>query len=316
MDKNASCTGRTADEPLLTVAMSMRNAQATIALSVQSLLDQTFRDWELILVDDGSQDASVEIVRGFADSRIRLMVEPESRGLPTRLNQAIDAARGRYFARMDADDVCYPERFARQIAFLEVNPEVDLLGAAAVVFADGGVAKGKLPLRLSHDEICSRPLSGFYLPHPTWLGRTVWFRRYRYDVVATKSQDQDLLLRSYEDSRFACLPDILLGYRQNGVSLRNVLVSRWHYSAALLRHGHRTGRMGRVHLAVLEQIAKGLFDSLAVGAGLTRLLLGHRAQSITSAEAEMWRIVWNSLNGRMPQDSLFSRGMVRNEKNG
>lgn len=299
-------TFRATDEPLLTVAMSMRNAQSTIAFSLQSLLNQTFKNWELILVDDGSQDDSVEIVRRFADPRIRLMVEPAPLGLPTRLNQVIDQARGSFLARMDADDVCYPNRFAQQIAFLEAHPEVDLVGSAAVVFTETGGAKGKLPLHLSHEDICSRPFSGFYLPHPTWLGRMAWFQRHRYDVNATKSQDQDMLLRSYAESRFACLPDVLLGYRQESVSLRKTLVSRKHFSAALLRQGRRTNQMPRARLAVLEQIAKGLVDTFAVSTGLAPYLLRHRAQGLSYAEEVEWRDVWLDLveNNRRSRRNL------------
>ena len=108
---------------LVSIIMSMRNSGATVGAAVRSVLRQTLPDWELIVIDDGSSDQSGAIVEGFHDERIRLVRESSSAGLAARLNQAVALAKGEFIARMDADDVCFPERLARQVARLREDPQ-------------------------------------------------------------------------------------------------------------------------------------------------------------------------------------------------
>jgi glycosyltransferase involved in cell wall biosynthesis len=115
-------------QPLVSVIMSMRNGAATVGATVRSIQLQTLEDWELIVIDDGSSDRSSFIVEAFGDARIRLVRETSSAGLAPRLNQAVALSRGEFIARMDADDVCFPQRLARQIAQLREDPSLDVLG--------------------------------------------------------------------------------------------------------------------------------------------------------------------------------------------
>lgn len=201
-------------EPLVTIGMPIYNAGRYLRPAVVSILQQTLADWELIIIDDGSSDGAAEGIRDICDSRIKVLQDGLNRGLAARLNQAIDLARGRYFARMDQDDISYPERLARQLAMLEENPELDLVAVrCAAIDADDELV-GAMPYALVHEDLCAMPWRGFHLPHPTWMGRTGWFRRYRYASPGPYfCEDQELLLRSYLGSRFATLPEILFAYR-------------------------------------------------------------------------------------------------------
>ena len=277
--------------------MAMRNAERTLPAALASLAGQTYRNWELILLDDGSTDGSVAAARRPADSRVTLRADGMHRGLATRLNEAIDLARGKYLARMDADDVCYPERFERQVAFLETHPEVDLLGTGAMVFAGEGAPLGLFPARARHDEICARPWAGFYLAHPTWMGRLEWFRRHRYDPTVTKAQDQDLLLRAWDSSRYAALVEPLLGYRQEALSLGKVLAGRYFFCRALVRKARATGAPLFALRGLAGQGGKALVDTIAVATGLSRRILRHRAQAFPDREAARWREVWLRFGG-------------------
>lgn len=280
-----------ATRPLVSVVMAMRNAGPTLPAALDSLLGQDYPHWELLLLDDGSTDESVRIAERIGDARIRVIADGEHRGLAVRLNQAVDAARGELIARMDADDVCYPERFSRQLEHLREHPEVDLVASAAVVFARDGEPVGLFAVRTAHPEICARPWAGFYLPHPTWMGRSAWFRAFRYDPQAFKAQDQGLLLRAYTSSRFAAIAEPLLGYRQDAIPLRKVLVSRYHFSRALARSRPRYALRG-----VLGQAVKALFDTVAITTGLERTLLRHRARPLARHQLDRWREVWRSVN--------------------
>ena len=282
----------TGPAPLVSVAMSMYNASGTLAAALRSLRLQTMRDWELILVDDGSADDSVENARLQWDERINLTVDGQRKGLPTRLNQAVSVARGRYVARMDADDIAYPERFERQIAFLEAHPEVDLLGTGGIAFRGAGEPLGLLPVKTTHEEICAAPWSGFPLAHPTWMGRLDWFRRSAYRACARRCEDQDLLLRTYRDSRFACLPEPLLGYRQERVSVKNIATGRLHYAHALWRTGMAGGDWKLALRGVRTQCMRAVVATAMVAGGGGDRVLRRRFTAAGHAEQARWRQVW------------------------
>lgn len=120
------------EPPLVTVAMPVYNAGKYLRLAVLSIVRQTFTNWELLVIDDGSTDNALQDIADIDDARIRIFRDGGNRGLAARLNEAADMARGRYLARMDQDDVSYPERFARQLAALQNDPELDLVATRAI----------------------------------------------------------------------------------------------------------------------------------------------------------------------------------------
>jgi glycosyltransferase involved in cell wall biosynthesis len=280
----------------VSVIMSMRNSAATVAAAVRSVRLQTLTDWELVVIDDGSSDDSAAIVAAFADPRIRLQREAVSAGLAVRLNQAVALSRGDLIARMDADDICFPDRLARQVRHLQDNPAIDLIGCGAVVFSERAGLLGTLPVGIRHEDITAQPLRGFPMPHPTWCGRAAWFRANPYDPKMVKTQDQDLLLRSYRHSRFAGLPDILLGYRQDDFDLRKVLTGRRAYAAALWRQRAASGVAAALR-GIGGQLLKGAVDGAATTLGLTRLAQRQRLQPVPPEVAGQWAALQRQLSG-------------------
>lgn len=203
-----------AETPLVTVAMPVFNAGRFLRPAVLSIIRQTFTDWELLIIDDGSTDGAVDLIADIDEPRIIIVRDGENKGLAARLNEAVDRARGKYFARMDQDDISYPERLERQVTMLELHPEIDLCAVCCVTINTNDELIGTLPFALGHEEICARPWLGFYLPHPTWTGRTGWFRRYRYASPGRYfCEDQELILRTFRVSRFVTLPETLFAYR-------------------------------------------------------------------------------------------------------
>src|ERR1022692_2680451 len=190
---------RTMSTPLVSIAMPFYNAECTIGASIRSMLLQTYPNWELLLCDDGSTDASRELARAFHDPRIVVCGDQRRLQLGARLNECIERARGEYVARMDADDIAYPRRLEKQLRFLADHPEVDLTGGWAVLFADAGAPVGKRADPAAHGQIARWPLYSFKLIHPTFMGKTSWFRRYRYRADAIRCEDHDLLFRACAD---------------------------------------------------------------------------------------------------------------------
>lgn len=285
------------EAPLVSIGMPVFNCQETLAPAVRSIVMQTYDNWELFLLDDGSTDQTLQRARDFQDQRIQVLSDGVRRGLPARLNQAIGLSSGKYFARMDGDDVSYPERIERQVNYLEEHGEVDLVGTEIMVFAENGRILGKRAGPQTHTAICRRPTGGFRMFHPTYMGRLAWFRLYRYDTRAIACEDQDLLLRAYRRSQFANIPEILLGYREETLVLRKILKSRWFFTQAVLRQLAREQRLPMAPIAIIEQGLKVALDILAIGTGLNYRLLPQRARRLcTDMEIQKWKQVWGLAN--------------------
>lgn len=277
--------------PLISIAMPFYNAESTIAASVRSILQQSYTNWELLLCDDGSTDTSRDLARSFRDPRIVVWGDPRRLQLGARLNDCIEHARGEYVARMDADDIAYPQRLEKQLRFLSERPDVDLTGGCAVVFADGGAPLGKRNYPAAHADIARRPLYWFKLMHPTFMGKTSWFRRYRYRADAIRCEDMDLLFRARAGSRFANLPEIVLGYRQCSLDLRKCLRGRWmwfHCSGRYLNGTERL-RVGAV------EAAKSCWDVVTVTARADGAWLRSRYAALNAQELTEWQQLWKSV---------------------
>jgi glycosyltransferase involved in cell wall biosynthesis len=283
--------------PLVSVIMSMRNAADTVGAAVRSVLLQTLSNWELIVIDDGSSDQSAIIVAACGDARIRLVREQASAGLATRLNQAVALSHGVYIARMDADDICFPDRLARQVARLQQDPSIDCLGCGAVVFADDARLVGVLPSGLTHEDITAQPFRGFPFPHPTWCGRAEWFRSNPYDARLMKTQDQDLLLRVFARSRFAALADVLVGYRQDGLDLRKMLQGRRVFIGSLWRRARGSGNPLPALWGIVAQVLKGVADIVTIGLGLGGWAQRGRLKPVPPAVRERWLELQRRLGG-------------------
>lgn len=201
--------------PLITVAMPVFNAAGYLDLAIESIINQTYTNWEMIAIDDGSTDNSLVTLLDYQhkDSRIKV-ISRENKGIAYTLNQCIDIAKGEYIARMDADDISMQTRLELQLSALVADPTLDLIATNAFLINEQNTRTGELKCLTDHKSICMRPWVGFLMPHPTWLGKTEWFKKYRYTIPAPYlCEDQDLLLRAHMSSKFAVLPQSLFDYR-------------------------------------------------------------------------------------------------------
>jgi glycosyltransferase involved in cell wall biosynthesis len=292
---------------MITIAMPFFNSAATLELAIRSLLHQSYTDFELLLCNDGSTDKSLAIAHSFHDPRVICWSDGRRLRLAARLNECIDRARGLFLARMDADDIAYPDRLAHQLAFLMTHTDVDLCGGGAMVFGKYGRPLWRFSPAVEHAGITRSPFRGFPLWHPLWMGRIEWFRRWRYEEGALLAQDQELLLRSYPDSCFANLPQVLLGYRQERVTLRKLL----RYKLLHIRYvsgqpGAVRGSWQQLQLLLITS-ARFVANCVAVLGGPDRRLGHQAAQAPSAEELAEWRSVWILLStwyGR-PSNEIF-----------
>jgi len=280
--------------PLVTVAMPVYNAGKYLRLSVLSIIRQTFTNWELLIINDGSTDNAFQTIADIDDVRIRVLDDGKNKGLAERLNECIELARGKYFARMDADDVSYPDRLAQQLNTLNNNSKLDLVAVRAITINENNTATSLFPYALMHDEICATPWKGFYLPHPTWLGKTEWFRKYHYTIPAPYfCEDQELILRSYRDSLFATVNEVLFAYRcRDEVNEKKLLRTRWTVLNIQLR---AFIRLNLWHFAVLSiaTFFMKIVNDLLKKSGINDFQQKHRV--IDDTAVSKWNKILNAL---------------------
>ena len=198
---------------------------------------------------------------------------------------------------MDADDICFPERLSRQVARLREDPQLDLIGCGAVVFTSDGKLVGEMPIGLDHQDIVARPFVGFPFPHPTWCGRTNWFRNNPYDSRLRYAEDQDLLLRSFRHSKLAGLDTVLLGYRQDRLALKKLIPGRVTFMRSVWRNGVATGEVLSALTGIANHSVKGVLDVATLGLGLNRQMQLRRLKPVSPATEKEWRRLQEDLIG-------------------
>jgi glycosyltransferase involved in cell wall biosynthesis len=284
--------------PTVSVVMSVFNAEPYLRQAVESILRQTLRDFEFIIVDDGSTDRSRALLDEYRDERIIRADHAANRGIPQALNHGLERARGRYVARIDADDVALPERLATQVEYLERHPDIGILGSAFY----------RLEMATGYVRVVAGPsqdadIRWQIMFYNTFCSSSVMFRRELIATIGGYNEtmrcaiDYDLWVRMVGSLRAANLPDALAVYRVHGEGVTGQWGSdQQRYSDAIsLRQLRRLLDDGSVPDAALER-ARDVYLSMFRGGGgtvgreqmeglalLLRLLRRHCLQEGTAA---------------------------------
>lgn len=245
-------------EPLVTVLLPVHNAAPFLQAALDSILAQTFTDFELLAIDDGSTDGSSDLLAGCTDPRLRVIRHTANHGLIASLNEGLEAARGRYIARMDADDVMLPHRLEKQVAFLEAEPHVAVVAALVeTINTDGEVVGSWDTDRATPDE----PTVAAMLPrtnciaHPTVMLRRSALGDLRYDPRQPGAEDWDMWLRMLSRGlRITKLPEVLLRYRQHVASTMGREKEATPYELRMIRIRRRflLGEWRRLHFSRVQ----------------------------------------------------------------
>lgn len=201
---------------LISIGLPFHNNTKHLAAAIRSVLNQKWQNWELLLVNDGSKDGSLEIAKKFVDQRIKLIDYDYSLGLSCRLNEIADMAMGKYLFRMDADDLMHPTRLERQWEILHNSQTNTVVGTAAIELDECGHIT-----RLIRG--CGSRRGGYSARrafiHPTVAAHTLWFRSNRYSEapIFWRCQDAELWIRTSASSQFILLDEPLLFYRRPSV---------------------------------------------------------------------------------------------------
>lgn len=233
--------------PRISVVMPAYNSEKYIGEAIESILNQTFTDFEFIIINDGSMDDTAKIVLQYAnkDKRIKFINNKDNRGIVSVLNQGLDLAKGEYIARMDSDDISLPTRFERQIQYMESHPECGVLGTWFKCF-------GKSDKIIRNHEcvkICNI-VKVQHVGHPTVMLKRAVVDKYKfhYDEKYKYAEDFELWSRMVFVTEIHNLPEILLKYR-------------WHGTNVSIEHAHRQQELTR---QVQQNVLNKLTDDKAV----------------------------------------------------
>lgn len=205
------------DKPTVSVILPVYNCELYIYDAVQSILNQSFTNFELIIIDDCSTDATVAIINSFKDSRIRLIVKEKNSGYTDSLNYAISICKGEFIARMDGDDISLPERFQKQVDFLNANKDVIMCGTGIQI-----MDSDKLLFHpSSHDAIKVKLCFSNAFFHPTVMFRKDVFAHFHYNKEFEPAEDYDLWAQLVFKGKVMNIDEVLLKYRVHTNQISN-----------------------------------------------------------------------------------------------
>lgn len=259
----------------VTVFLPVYNGEKYIKQAIDSILCQTFTAFELFIIDDCSTDASRSIIQSYNDARIRLLTNTRNLGLIRTLNIGLSEAQGKYFARMDQDDIAEPDRLLIQSQYLDSHPHCGVVGSTVRLINHRGMVTGEWSddvHRVSNADIKRYLPRANCLAHPTIMGRTALLKRYSYNERQHNAEDYDLWLRlAADDVQIEKITQPLLRYRVHDDSI----TQRFGYQAGrwltittkgrFVWHSLWQGKVNRFVLRVAWQYSKDLVWWLLYG---------------------------------------------------
>jgi glycosyltransferase involved in cell wall biosynthesis len=302
-------------EPTITVCMPAYNAAPYLDAAIAAIEGQTYRDFELIILDDQSTDATPAIAQRHADSDRRIRVETrEHQGYARLLNEGLRLARGDFFARMDADDLTSPDRFEKQLEYFADHPDCVAVGTWALIVDPQGAPIQRVRFPVSHAEIDGGNMSGRYqMVHASLMMRTAVLRRHGgYRVEFEPAEDFDLLLRLGEVGGLANLPAYMYMYRAHP---RQVTVQRYEtqqaaMAEALSQAGQRRRLPVRGETAFVHRRPNSAWQihvvwaRLALQHGFRQTARKHAVRGVIlrpwsrTAWRTLWSVVWEASGDR------------------
>lgn len=199
--------------PKISIILPVYNAKLYLQATLDSLYRQTFTDFEILAINDGSSDTSTEILSQQSDSRLRVLNNDGNQGLAFSLNRALSEARGEYIARMDSDDLSHPDRLQKQLTFMALHPEVDICGSSIELVDEVGHIYRQVDYPLTDEAIKATMIFRSPLVHPSVMFRRALLNNKNLYYRDIAGEDYDLWSRLLPNITFANCPEYLLAYR-------------------------------------------------------------------------------------------------------
>lgn len=217
--------------PKISVIMSVYNGEEYLSQAIDSILNQTFTDWELIIINDCSTDGTAEILKKYAslDTRVKVYTNEENLKLPSSLNKAISYAKGKYIARMDADDISLYERLEKQYNFMEKNPDIHLSSCRFMTLKNGVVSSGGCGVKCDKESVKALLLVTNPILHPGIIAKADVIKKLGYDKNFTCTEDMELWTRFVMSGyNVEIMPEYLIIYRLHHKQITQTTSQRQH----------------------------------------------------------------------------------------
>lgn len=238
--------------PAISIVMPFYNAAPFLAEAVKSMLNQTFSDFEFIIINDGSTDGSEKIIQSFSDKRIKYILNPENMGLVYSLNKGLEAAEGALIARMDGDDISLPDRLKRQYEYLRMHPDADLVASQVQLINENGQHTGfwKEDRENSSPELIREYLAiNNCIAHPTILAKAGIIKKLGYRAAQGQAEDYDLWLRWISAGKtIHKVNEVLLQHRILPNSFTRKRQKNVFYKLAATKIRFATHELGQLHV--------------------------------------------------------------------
>jgi len=287
---------------MLTIGLPFFNSEKTLANAIKSVILQSYTEWELLLLDDGSTDGSLTIANTFVktDNRIKLISDGVNRGLVFRLNQVIDMAQGEYIARMDSDDMMMPEKLARQMDMLEADKNIDVIDTAAYIINERGEPTGMRGMADLGSWDKKKTLKEVLLFHPTVIAKTSWYRANKYHEDFIRSEDFELWCRTFNKTVFARVYEPLFIYREGRIDVKNYRKSNQSHRKILRKYGPGVLTSIEIDVEIMKSHCKtGLYSFFSLFS-LQHLLTAKRNSILSTEEQKKLFEVMDTVNRLSP----------------
>lgn len=259
------------NRPLVSVIMPVYNTRDFVTEAIESIRNQTLKNWKLLIIDDHSTDGSWDIIQDFAqkDQRIHIFRNRQNRGLVRSLNTLIPKTTGTYVARMDSDDISLPDRLEKQVAFLEKHPSIVACGGQEYIINEHGVAVAEKHFPTDPTACYRMIMNMMVIQPPVLMARGTIFRTLLYDNHIFKNDDISMHFKLLEHGGFSNVNDIIFKYRKRMDSITNKDPKRAYFLAlmvrinAILNHNFRPPVLNTI-LAILESVLVGILPNQAI----------------------------------------------------
>ena len=249
-------------KPEISVIMSVYNGETYLEEAIESVRNQTFKNWELIVINDCSTDSTSEILAGFAskDERIKVHTNEVNLKLPTSLNKAIFLSSGKYIARMDADDICLPDRFEKQYKFMEEHSDVALSSCRFMTVKNGVYMSGGAGGRCDNQALKAMLLVANPILHPGVIAKAEVMKKFNYDTTLTCTEDLELWTRMVtENQKIEILPECLLIYRLHDKQITSTTLQRQHTEVLKIQQKYYASLLQEMDEEMKEFYISGIY---------------------------------------------------------
>lgn len=286
----------------ISVGIPFYNAEKYLRYAILSVLNQSFTDFELLLVDDGSNDNSLTIAQSFNDSRISIFSDGMNKGLSYRLNELVSKAKGTFFARMDADDIMSPDRLKKQVEFLEKQPEIDVVGSKVYTINTQNKVVGQIQFKRTPNNIRDVCHHQCFI-HPSVMAKRQWFLDHPYNPSALRIEDFELWSRSIQHSNFFNMSEGLLFYRTEGLPYLGKYLKSNKGERRVLRNIHKKNKAFKCNKYIIKSYIKCGMYIIFTALHLQNFLVHIRSSKLTKEEqSSATRQLEKALQGKYEYD--------------